>query len=155
MRHVFVMNKNIVLIIVILLLAFLERTRFLAIGGINPNLIIAGLAVSAFFAAPFLSYVLMSAVGALVMKSVPVFEYAPIAILVAAVFFWIVRLASPWRASISILAATIAGTAFFYAIVDYRFLLNRQYLFAFELVYNVIFAITLYLISAYIYGEER
>lgn len=143
------------LVIAILLLAILQQSRFLVISGVNPNLVISGLAVIAFFAPSLLFYIFIAALGTLATKSVPGFESASAAILIAAVLFWVVRLAAPWRVSISASAAAAAGTAIFYAIVGYYFILGRPYLFAAEILYNIICAVILYLLIIFVYGEER
>lgn len=139
----------------VLVAAFIQELRWLAVFGVNPNLVLIALAISAFIVDRLPVYVAASLVGAVALKGAPIIEIASLALLGVATIFRLLRRLLPWSTEISIGFSIIFGTVIFYALVDYNFLIAGTSLFIKEAVYNLIIGSLISLFIRYVIPQAR
>ncbi len=154
------MNQNFIKKIPILMLivgifALVQELRILEIDGVNPNLVLSSVAAIAFVELPFIIYLGLTALGALLLEMRFVLNIEFFAILSLAPIFWLLRRVSPWKAGLGNLIFVSLGTVIFYAAVDYTFILSGINILIREIVYNLIIVGALYSFFYYLYEAEE
>lgn len=136
--------------------ALLQGTRFLEFWGVNPNLILVFLTLFAFFTENLFIYAASTVLGAIFLKTSPLFEVTPIAVFACAAFIWIWKKYSPWNTHLALAGGLVAANLIFYAIVDYSFIFNEPVFLMKEIFYNLAILIFVWLAANYFqYGPAR
>lgn len=117
-------KKGFVAGVVFILAALLTQARSLQIFGLNPNLFLAVLAAWVFFMDKLGRYIFLSALGAVVLKTYPAFEWPSLVFMILPAIFFGLKLVSPLHPLPTVLVLAVLGTIIFYAVINYGFLAN-------------------------------
>lgn len=147
--------RNYLALILVFVAALAQGSRLLEVGGVNPNLLIAIFASLSFMVrrAPF--YFLCAALGIVVLRFGSYADVTLLALLVVAAAFFIFSKFLTWHALINSLVMALAGTAIFYAVADYAFIISRYDILMMEMVYNAIVAIIFYFLLQLVYEAKE
>lgn len=151
MIHKSAIKSYIIPAISMLAFAILTQSRLLQISGVNPNLVLAALAAFAIFLPNFLLNLSLAVLGALLLKSIPVFEFSSLGLIAAACVAWALARVSPWRPTVGAAIIAIVGTLVFYGVGNYQFIISAPAIFLEEAAYNAFSAATLYVVLGYLY----
>lgn len=153
------MNQNFikkipVLILIVGILALIQELRVLEVNGVNPNLVLSAASAIAFVELPFLAYLGLAGLGAILLQTRFELNMEFFAIIGLAPLFWALRRASPWKAGLGNLIFVSLGTVIFYVAVDYVFILRGTGLLMREIIYNLVIVGALYSLFYYLYETE-
>lgn len=148
-------NNIFIFAIAIAIATFIQELRLLEIWGVNPNLALITLSISAFLVGDIMVYGFLAFWGAIFIKIGPYTEVTTLAFLIVAIFLWIAKNAGPWSADVGFLVALFTATTIFYAIVDYRFILDHSNLFLGEMIYNLLLGAATWMVAPLFSHETR
>ncbi len=133
--------------------ALAQESRFLEIGGINPNLIVVILAILAFRLENPAYFFIAAFTGVIFAKTAPFWELAPLTVFFIAIILWLSKKAGPWNIHLGFLISLFMATTIFYVIADRTFILDRSSGFLYELAYNLFIGAIVWPVSYYFSNE--
>jgi hypothetical protein len=141
-------------IALIVLVAILQNTRWLSLGGININLVLILVVALAFIVRHWSEYFLLVILAAIFLKSENFWDWSSGIFIITSFLVYLGRKFSPWRSLVSYPLLALLATVTFYLALDWRFVKEDYLILLRELVYNLIFGGLLYLILTRFYDEE-